>query len=143
MTRRVVVTGMGAVTPVGNDVAASWASLTAGRSGVAPITLFDPSQLAVQIAGEVKGFDPTGRIEPKEVRRMDRCTQFALVAARQALEDAALRMEQEDPEQVGVVIGSAAGGIGTLLEQQQVLQERGPRRLSTFFLPNMLCDSPS
>jgi beta-ketoacyl-acyl-carrier-protein synthase II len=143
MNPRVVVTGMGTVSPVGNDVPSAWASLTAGRSGVGRISLFDPSPYAVQIAGEVKNFDPTSRIEPKEARRMDRCTQFALVAALQALDDAGLQVAREDPERVGVVIGSAAGGIGTLLEQQRVLQERGPRRLSPFFLPNMLCDSPS
>ncbi|GAC1428526.1 MAG: beta-ketoacyl-ACP synthase II [Chloroflexota bacterium] len=143
MTRRVVVTGLGAVTPVGNDVPTMWANLVAGRSGIGPITLFDTSDLAVTIAGEVKGFDVAGKIEPKEARRMDRSTQFAVVAARQALEDADLRMDREDPEQVGVIIGSAAGGLATLLDQEHIRQERGPRRVSPFFLPNMLCDAAS
>ena len=143
MRRRVVVTGLGAVTPVGNDVPTTWASLVAGRSGIGPITLFDASDLAVGIAGEVKGFDPAATIEPKEARRMDRATQFAVVAAREALDDAGLRMDREDPEQVGVYIGSASGGLSTLLDQEHIRQERGPRRVSPFFLPNMLCDAAS
>jgi len=143
VTRRVVVTGLGIVSPVGNDMPTSWANLIAGRSGIGPITLFDPSPFAVRIAGEVKGFDTVGHIEPKEARRMDRCSQFAVVATQEALADANLRMDREDAERVGVIIGSAAGGLGTVIEQQQVLIERGPRRLSPFFVQNMLCDSPS
>ncbi len=143
MTRRVVVTGLGAVSPVGNDVPTIWANLLAGTSGVGHITLFDASGYAVQIAGEVKGFDPTGRIEPKELRRMDRFTQFSLIAAQEAIRDAGLQMAREDAERVGVIVGTAAGGLTTVIEQQQVLEQRGPRRVSPFFLPNMLCDSAS
>ncbi len=140
--KRVVITGLGAVTPIGSDVQSSWAAALEGQSGVARVTLFDPSDFPVQIGGEVKGFDPTGRVEPKELRRMDRYTQLGLVAAQEAFADAGFSKDglQDD---YGVVFGSAAGGVGTLLEQQRVLQERGLRRVSPFFLPNMLPDSCS
>lgn len=140
--KRVVITGLGAVTPIGSDVPSSWAAALEGQSGVARVTLFDPSDFPVQIGGEVKGFDPSGRVEPKELRRMDRYTQLGLVAAQEAFADAGFTKNgvQDD---FGVVFGSAAGGLGTLLEQQRVLQERGLRRVSPFFLPNMLPDSCS
>jgi beta-ketoacyl-acyl-carrier-protein synthase II len=140
--KRVVITGLGAVTPIGSDVPSSWAAALEGQSGVARVTLFDPSDFPVQIGGEVKGFDPTGVVEPKELRRMDRYTQLGLVAAQEAFADAGFTKNgvQDD---FGVVFGSAAGGLGTLLEQQKVLQERGLRRVSPFFLPNMLPDSCS
>jgi len=140
--RRVVITGVGAVTPVGLDVPSSWAALLEGQSGVGRVTLFDASEYPVQIAGEVKGFDPSGRIDPKELRRMDRNVQLGLVAAQEAFADAGLESNGVRDD-IGVVFGSAAGGVGILLEQQRVLQERGLRRVSPFFLSNMLADSCS
>ena len=122
--KRVVVTGVGAVTPVGLDAPSTWAGLLEGQSGIGRITLFDTSAYPNNIAGEVKGFDATGRIEPKELRRMDRYTQLGLISALEAFEDAGLQRNGLLDE-IGVVYGSAAGGLGVLLEQQRVLQERG------------------
>jgi 3-oxoacyl-[acyl-carrier-protein] synthase II len=141
--RRVVVTGVGAVTPVGNTADDTWRNLLAGKSGVARITLFDPSEFAVQVAGEVKYFDPGEAIDPKELRHMDRSVQFAIVATKQALQDAKLDITEEEADNTGIIFGSAAGGVGTILTAQQVLEERGPRRVSPFFLPNFLADSAS
>ncbi len=143
MSRRVVVTGLGAVTPVGNDVPSTWESLVNGRSGIGRITLFDPSPFSVQIAGEVKGFDPTPHINPKELRHMDRSVQFALVAANEAVADAGLDIRAGDPFEVGIIFGSAAGGVSQILRQQKVLDERGPSRVNPFFLPHMLADTAS
>lgn len=140
--KRVVITGLGAVTPIGSDLASSWAAALEGQSGIARITLFDPADYPVQIGGEVKGFDASGRVEPKELRRMDRYTQLGLVAAQEAFADAGFTRNGLQ-DNFGVVFGSAAGGLGTLLEQQRILQERGLRRVSPFFLPNMLPDSCS
>jgi 3-oxoacyl-[acyl-carrier-protein] synthase II len=140
--KRVVVTGVGAVTPVGLDAPSTWAAMLEGQSGVGRITLFDASEYPVQIAGEVKGFDATGRVEPKELRRMDRYVQFGVIAAQEAFADAGLTTNGLLND-IGVVFGSAAGGLGVLLEQQRVLQERGLRRVSPTFLQNMLTDSAS
>jgi 3-oxoacyl-[acyl-carrier-protein] synthase II len=135
--RRVVVTGMGAVTPLGNDVTTFWSRLVAGESGVRRIEAFDPSRVDSQIAGEVRDFDPSGVLDRKEVRRNDRYTQFILVAAREALDAAGLpgRLEGALAEQTGVIIGSGLGGSGTLIEQVGVNVTRGPDRLSPFFIP--------
>ncbi|MCS6845981.1 MAG: beta-ketoacyl-ACP synthase II [Caldilineales bacterium] len=141
--RRVVVTGLGAVTPVGNDVAATWQSLIAGRSGVDRIQAFDPSRCKSQIAAEVKGFDPEQYMSRKDARHADRYTQFAFAAALQAVEDSCLRLAEEAPHRVGVIIGSGIGGILTLLEQHRVLLERGPRRISPFFIPGVLINTAS
>src|SRR5437868_2547636 len=126
--RRVVITGLGAVTPVGNTAPENWRNLLGGVSGVARITLFDPSEYAIQIAGEVKGFSPDGIIDPKEVRHMDRSVQFAVVAAKEALQDARLDINEENADDTGIVLGTGAGGVNTLIEQQRILEERGPRR---------------
>ena len=139
----VVVTGLGALTPVGNDVLTTWRALVEGRSGIKRITRFDPSPFETQIAGEVKGFDPKEHFNRKEARRLDRFVQFAVVATRQALEDAKLTITADNAERVGAVIGTALGGIETLLTQFEKLQARGPRRLSPFFLPMMLADTAS
>src|SRR2546428_8409018 len=139
---RGVVTGVGAVTPVGLDAPSTWAALLEGQSGVGKITLFDASEFPVQIAGEVKGFDATGRIEPKELRRMDRYAQLGLVAAQEAFADAGLARNGLRDE-VGVIFGSAAGGLGVFLEQQRILQERGLKRVSPTFIQNMLTDTAS
>lgn len=137
----VVVTGLGALTPMGNDVPTTWAALVEGRSGIKRITRFDPSPFETQIAGEVKGFDPQEHFDRKEARRLDRFVQFAVVATRQALEDARLTINADNAERVGVVIGTAVGGIETLLTEFEKLQARGPRRLSPFFLPMMIADT--
>jgi 3-oxoacyl-[acyl-carrier-protein] synthase II len=135
--RRVVVTGMGAVTPLGNDVATFWAQLLAGASGVRSIEAFDPSRVPSRIAGEVRDFDASGVLDRKELRRNDRYTQFALVATREAMEQAGLpaRLEGRLAEESGTIIGSGLGGSGTLIEQISINATRGPDRLSPFFIP--------
>src|SRR5438067_2862875 len=141
--RRVVVTGLGAVTPVGNSAPEAWANLLAGCSGIATISLFDPTQFSVRIGGEVKNFKPEEHISSKDLRHMDRSAKFALVAAKEAHADAGLDMAAECAERVGVVFGTAAGGVEKVLTQQQVLLERGPDRVSPMFLPHFLPDSAS
>ncbi len=141
MPKRVVVTGMGAITPVGQNVAELWAAVRDGRSGVARITSLDASDLQTQIAGEVKGFDPIARFGARNARRLDRFMQFAIVAAEEAVADAGLAITAENRDRVAVIIGSGIGGMGTLLEQVDVLREKGPRRVSPFLIPMMLADS--
>ncbi|HIC67995.1 MAG TPA: beta-ketoacyl-[acyl-carrier-protein] synthase II, partial [Candidatus Latescibacteria bacterium] len=138
--RRVVVTGMGVVAPNGNDVGAFWDALVNGRSGIGPIGLFDAAEHKVKIAGQVKDFDLSSILEPKEARRTDRFVQFALYASMQAAQDAGLDPAREDPERVGVIFGSGIGGIGTMETQHSILKEKGPRRVSPFFVPMMICD---
>ncbi len=138
MQRRVVVTGLGAVTPLGNDVASTWQGLVDGRSGIGPITAFDASGLEVRIAGEAKGFKATDYLEPKEARRMDRFTHFAVVAANAAVRDAGLNIRGNNAEAVGVAIGSGIGGISTIVEQVKVMELKGPRRVSPFLVPMMI-----
>jgi 3-oxoacyl-[acyl-carrier-protein] synthase II len=141
--RRVVITGVGAVTPVGNTARETWDNLVAGVSGIGRITLFDPTDYGIQIAGEVKDFNPGDDIDPKEVRHMDRSVQFAIVATKQALRDAALDITEEEADDIGIIFGTGAAGVGTLVAQQKILEERGPRRVSPHFLPNFLPDSAS
>jgi 3-oxoacyl-[acyl-carrier-protein] synthase II len=141
--QRVVVTGLGLITPLGNDVPTSWAAILAGRSGAGPITQFDCSQYKTRIAAEVKDFDPTLYMDRKDARRIDRCAQLAVVATQQALADASFDIAQHDPWRVGVLIGSGIGGIRTLLEQVEVLQERGPRRVSPFTIPGLMLNAPA
>ena len=135
--RRVVVTGMGLVTALGNDVATAWAALAAGRSGVARIAAFDPSRLTVQIAGEVKDLDASHILDRKEVRRTDRYIQFGLVASREAMDQAGLpaRLEGEEAERTGVILGTGLGGVGTLVDGISMNALRGPDRISPFFIP--------
>jgi 3-oxoacyl-[acyl-carrier-protein] synthase II len=135
---RVVVTGLGAVTPIGNDVSSYWEGLRSGRNGVAPITLFDPSRHACRFAAEVKGFDPTGWLEPKESKRWDRFCQFAVVAAKQAVADAGLAIQGALQQRVGVAIGSGVGGLLMMETQARVLNERGPDRVTPFCVPMMI-----
>ena len=140
--RRVVITGMGAVTPLGNDLRTTWERLLAGESGVDRIKAFDPSPFPVQIAAEVKDdYDPTGAAAPKELRKLDRNVLFALSAAKEAAEDAGLN--GFDPERVGVVVGNCIGGFNELMRQHDILRERGPDRVSPTFLANVLVDSAS
>lgn len=136
--RRVVVTGLGAVTPIGNDVTHYWEGLRSGRNGVAAITLFDASRHACRFAAEVKDFDPSGWLEPKEIKRWDRFSQFAVVAAKQAVAHAGLRIEGPLQHRVGVVIGSGVGGLLTMETQAHVLKDRGPDRVSPFCVPMMI-----
>ncbi|MDD2211871.1 MAG: beta-ketoacyl-ACP synthase II [Clostridia bacterium] len=138
MKRRVVITGMGAVTPLGNNVAEFWQGLLAGQSGVTKVTRIDVSDIPTQIAGEVKDFNPTLYMDKKEVRRMDRFTQFAVAGVKMALEDAALDMSKVAPERVGVVLGSGIGGMETLEEQMEVRRVKGANRVSPFFIPMMI-----
>jgi 3-oxoacyl-[acyl-carrier-protein] synthase II len=141
MMRRVVITGIGAVSPLGNDAKATWEAAVAGRSGIADIQAFDASECPVGIAGEVKDFDPTGLASPKEVRRLDRNVLFALAAAKEALADAGANGFH--PDRVGIVLGSAIGGFIEIMRQAEILRERGPDRVSPNFLPNVLVDSAS
>lgn len=136
--RRVVVTGMGAITPIGNDIASFWQAIKNGECGVDTITSFDPSEFKTQIAGEVKNFDPTEYIEKKEARKMDQFTQYALVAAMEAVKNSGIDMSKEDPWRVGVISGSGIGGIKTLEEQHAVLEQKGPGRVSPFFIPMII-----
>ena len=136
--RRVVVTGLGAVTPIGNSVAEYWSGLTSGRNGVASITLFDADQHACRFAAEVKGFDPTGFLEPKEAKRWDRFCKFGVVAAKQALADAGLAITDTNADRIGVSIGSGVGGLLTMETQAHVLEGKGPGRVSPFTVPMMI-----
>ena len=135
--RRVVVTGLGMVTALGNNVTTTWDNLVAGRSGIGPITRFDPSRLAARIAGEVKDFDASTVLDRKEQRRTDRHVQYALVATRQAMDQAGLadRLEGDLAERTGVIIGAGLGGVQSLFDQVLLLGERGPDRLSPFMIP--------
>ena len=136
--RRVVVTGLGAVTPIGNDVAQYWEGLRSGRNGVAAITLFDASRHACRFAAEVKHFEPAGWLEPKEAKRWDRFCQFGVVAAKQAVQDAGLSIDDSNRNRVGVSIGSGVGGLLMMETQAQVLNDRGPDRVTPFCVPMMI-----
>ncbi|MGI6587649.1 MAG: beta-ketoacyl-ACP synthase II [Peptococcia bacterium] len=138
MKRRVVITGMGAVTPLGNDVDNFWQSLIQGKSGVTRVSRINVGEVPTQIAGEVKDFKPTLYMDKKEVRRMDRFTQFAIAGVKMALEDAAVDMSKVLPDRVGVVLGSGIGGMETLEEQIDVCRTKGPNRVSPFFIPMMI-----
>jgi 3-oxoacyl-[acyl-carrier-protein] synthase II len=141
MKRRVVVTGMGAITPVGNDVAATWRAITQGVSGGAPITKFDASTFPVRFACEVKGFDPLTYLERKEAKRADSFAQYAIAASVQAMQDAGLEDPSKyDPDRVGVIIGSGIGGLKTFEEQHDVFRERGASKISAFFIPMFISD---
>ncbi|MEK9676234.1 MAG: beta-ketoacyl-ACP synthase II [Chloroflexota bacterium] len=143
MTERVVVTGIGLVTPVGLDKQSTWTSLMEGKSGIDYISLFDPEGFETRIAAEVDGFDADGILGRKEARRLDRFAQFACVAALEALEDAGIDMAKEDADRVGVLIGSGVGGIITITDQHKVMLNRGPKRVSPFLVPMMLGDMAS
>ncbi|HLA79640.1 MAG TPA: beta-ketoacyl-ACP synthase II [Vicinamibacteria bacterium] len=133
--RRVVVTGVGLVSPLGVGTEASWKALLQGQSGAAPITLFDASQHSTQFAAEVKGFDPLTWVEKKDVKKMDRFIQFAVAATEFAVQDSGFRVEAADADRVGVYIGSGIGGFATIEREHETLLKHGPRRLSPFFIP--------
>ena len=140
MKKRVVITGLGAITPVGNTAADFWQALLAGKSGIGPITRFDAAEYDAKIAGEVKGFEPTAFIDKKEARRMDRFTQFAIAAAKMALDDSGIDLEKADKSRIGSFVGSGIGGMDTLHEQYKNLFEKGPNRVSPFFIPMMIAN---
>ncbi len=140
---RVMVTGIGIISPLGLDVESTWDGIVNGRSGVDLITAFDTEGFDTHFAAEVKGFDPENYLERKEARRMDRFAQFAAVAAQQACAQAGLERGTVDPYHVGVIIGSGIGGISTLSQQHEILIERGPKRVSPFLIPMMLGDMAS
>ena len=137
---RVVVTGIGMVTPLGNDTMTTWARLIEGSSAAAPVTLFDPSPFPSRIACEVKGFDPAAYMPRKEARQTDRYIQFAMAAAQQAVEAARLEIGPHNAEQVATIIGSGYGGISTFQEQVEMLSSRGPTRVSPFLMPMMVTE---
>ena len=143
MKRRVVVTGLGMVTPVGNDVATTWASLVAGKSGAAPITRFDATNFPVRFACELKGFDALQYMDRKEAKRADQYTQYAMAGAVQAMRDAGFTEGENggyDPERTGVILGSGIGGLKSFEEQHDVYRERGPSKISPFFIPMFIAD---
>ena len=137
---RVVVTGIGTLCPLGLDTSTTWEGITAGKSGIDRITLFDPEPLTTKFAGEVKGFEPTDYINRKDARHMDRFAQLAVAASRQATEHAGLKIDSSNQENIGIIIGSGIGGLTTLSEQVRVMLERGPDRVSPFLVPMMASD---
>ncbi len=140
MKRRVVVTGMGAITPIGNDIGEIWESLKNGKGGIGKITKFDASDYPVNIAGEVKDFKPEDYIDRKSQKKMDLFSQYAVCSSVQAVRDSGINFENEDPERVGVIVGSGIGGMLTFETQHNILVEKGPRRVSPFFIPMLIPD---
>ena len=143
MNKRVVITGIGVVSPIGIGREAYWEALKAGKNGIGPVTLFDASEFTTQMAGEVKDFEPEKYIDKKEAKRMDRFSQFAVAASVLAAEDAGITKENVDPQRMGVIIGNGIGGIGTLEKEHQKLLEKGPGRVSPFLVPMMIVNLAS
>ena len=141
MTKRVVVTGLGCISPVGNNVPDTWNALLAGKSGAGPITRFDATKYKTRFAAEVKGFDPVPLLGTRDARKFDRYAQLAIAAAQEALNDSGLVIDDSNRDRVGVLIGTGIGGIGTMMEDVDVLYERGPERVSPFLVPMMIADS--
>ena len=142
MTERVVVTGLGCISPLGNDVTTTWRKLLDGKSGSGLITHYDTNDYKCKIAAEVKGFDPTALFGPRDARRMDRGTQFALASAQQAVRDAGLEINESNSDRIGAVIGTGIGGIDTLYDEFFNFVDKGPSRVSPFLVPMMLPDTP-
>jgi 3-oxoacyl-[acyl-carrier-protein] synthase II len=140
MRKRVVITGLGCVSPVGNNVKDTWQALLAGKSGAAPITAFDASAHKTRFAAEVKGFDPVALFGTRDARKMDRFTQFATAAALEAIAQSGLTIDESNRDRVGILIGTGIGGITTLIEQYEVMKQRGPDRVSPFLIPMMISD---
>ena len=140
-SQRVVVTGVGVVTPVGNDTPSTWAAILAGRSGAGPLTRYDHTEFRTHFAAEIKDFDPVLYVGKQDARRMDRFLHLAVAAAKEALADASFDMAQHDPRRVGIHIGSGIGGVNVLLEQYEVMRTRGPRRVSPFTVPGLMPNS--
>jgi 3-oxoacyl-[acyl-carrier-protein] synthase II len=141
--RRVVVTGLGALTPVGNSAEEYWAAITQGKSGIGPITRFDATGYSTRIAGEVKGFDPLTWMDKKDARRLDPYLQYAIACAAMAMEDSGLKIEKVDQTRFGVLVGSGIGGITALLDSHKTLLEKGPDRVSPFFIPMQIINMAS
>ena len=141
MRRRVVVTGLGCVSPLGLNLNETWAALLAGKSGAGPITRFDASKHKTRFAAEVKGFDPVALFGTREARKMDRFAQFAVAAVQEALDQSGLQITEANRDRVGVVVGTGIGGITTMIENYEALNERGPDRVSPFLIPMMIADS--
>jgi 3-oxoacyl-[acyl-carrier-protein] synthase II len=141
--KRVVVTGLGMITPLGIGVKDSWDSLIAGRSGIRRITHFDSSNFPTKIAGEVQGFKPEDYIEPKEIKKMDRFIHFAIAAATMAVDDSGLKITDKNAERIGVIVGSGIGGLSTIEHYHSVLLERGPKRITPFFIPMLVINLAS
>ena len=139
--RRVVVTGLGIVSPVGLDVSTAWGNLIAGRSGIGPITLFDASNLEVRIAGEVRGFDTANYMSAREARHTDRFTHFAIATLAEALAQSRLVVDKHNPYDVGAIMGAAIGGVWTFTEEFDVLREKGPRRVNPLLVPMITVDA--
>lgn len=133
--RRVVITGLGGITPLGNDVASTWEGILEGRNGIARITLYDTTDRKVKLAGEVKGFDPLDYLDKKAIRTMDRCTWFGAAAAKQAISDSGLEVEKEDPDRLGVIVSSGIGGLYTIESECLKGSEKGFDRVSPYFIP--------
>ncbi|MDA8173534.1 MAG: beta-ketoacyl-ACP synthase II [Nitrospiraceae bacterium] len=143
MKRRIVITGLGVVSPLGIGMEATWKGLMEGRSGVGPLTAFDCSQFPTRIAGEVKGFVPEDYIEPKEIKKTDRFSQFAVAAATMAVNDSGLVIEGPMAERVGVIVGSGMGGLPTIEHYHKIYLEKGPKRISPFFIPMLIINMAS
>ena len=139
--KRVVITGMGLISPLGNDVPSTWEALINGKPACDRITLFDTSNIEIKIACEVKHFEPTNHFGARDARRLDRCAQFAVVAAKQAVEDAKLTINEENTYDTGIILGSGIGGVTTLTNEHAVMIQKGPNRVSPFAVPMMLPDT--
>jgi len=141
--RRVVITGLGLLTPVGNTVEESWENIIAGKSGIAPITSFDASQFSARISGSVKNFDPTLYITPKDIKKMDTFIHYGLAAGIQALDDSGLEVTEENADMIGVAIGSGIGGLPYIEKQRDIYKTNGPRKISPFFVPSSIINMVS
>ena len=138
--RRVVITGIGAISPLGHTAEETWENLLAGKSGVDYITAFDADKFTTKIAAEVKDYDVTAYFDSKDARKMDAFTQYALIAAREAIKDCGLNLDKEDRDRIGVIVGSGIGGLQTFEQEHTKMVEKGPRRISPFFIPQMISD---
>ena len=136
--RRVVITGAGALAPNGNSASEMWDALCKGRSGISRVAAFDPAPFPTRFGGEVKGFNPAAWVSPKDARRMDRFVQFAVAAAKMAVEDSGLDLQAQDPGRIGVIVGSGIGGIKTIEDQHTLMVTKGPQRISPFFIPMLI-----
>ncbi len=141
--RRVVITGLGLLTPVGNTVEESWKNIIAGKSGIAPITSFDASQFSARISGSVKNFDPALYIKPKDIKKMDTFVHYGIAAGIQALDDSGLQVSEENADMIGVAIGSGIGGLPYIEKQRDIYNASGPRKISPFFVPSSIINMVS
>ena len=143
MTKRVVITGLGAISPIGNTVEETWKGIKEKKCGIDEITLFDTSDLKTKLAAEVKDFDPSQYLDPKQVKRLDRVSQFAIIAAREAFQDSKITKENTDYERVGIYVGTGIGGLITLQNQCEVRLEKGNNRVSPMFIPMVIANMPA